>query len=605
MEELEKHIKRLMPEPEKHFRMWVRGNRIARRVNTKGTNMGTGKFISIIALTRAAIKFLPQSDSTRIKLEKLCKAALENDNKTDFPWGTSSEDKLTGPYIAGRVLCDLEEVVENLANKDLIKKTLISVRKWLGSQGSRSDLINLPFIYRAARALRKHSQLKPQMSAKVGNYAQSIVDYCISRHCLGSRSQFDPMFLCLAIVIDAEFSVNPLSRAERNRCLEIVSEEYEPLVSSSRSTITRPGGVGCSAIEVLVLLIKSRLLFGVVESQKKQIAATVAWLEDHSALIDSPGGGQVRLFKTDLCPTYLTYEAWFNALVLEFFEEAQQFVDEDRQKQLQTRYLASKPTVDIKYNKIICGGYKWPSLLHDRFLTKVKVLGTTTEDTGNGIVLFGPPGTGKTTIAEIIAKELTDWQFLKLSTKDFLAEGYDNLFKTIGRIFYDLKRLRKCVVFFDELELLVLDREADSTDWATGVLTNIMLPELQELHDCSKLIPIFATNYVSKCDKAGRRPGRFDYVLPVGPPSKSERRELIEDKLPPRLIFDGIEDIPKGGTINEIRDWAQKYKVKDEKGSSNATEIWEEGFKLLRIEKNEIERFEKDIEMFTYPFGIL
>lgn len=601
MDLIDRQVEKLRSNLVSMFGVWIRGKQFVGRTNSRGKVIKPAELVTTVTLTRAATKFLAKDHPICEVVTEACEAKLKNVNSRGFPWGPKSEDGLAGPYIAGRVLCDLGPFVDDLVSKQVIKRAEKNLEQWLSSENVWRHAINLPFIYRGAKALKNRSVLDSQLEAKIGRHAQSYVDYYVSRHCLGSRSHFDPMLVCLGIITDAEFSPNPLSRAERTRCVEIALNEYEPLITLSRSTTTR-GGVGCSSIEVSARLLQTKPAYDALEVQIKHLSETFSWLNDHSSLVTINDGSQVRLFQTDLWSSYPTYDAWFNALVIELFEETTEFVAQSRHRELQNQYSAVKPKAKVKYRELICGGFNWPNLLHERLLQPIVKFGATTNETGNGIVLFGPPGTGKTTVAQIIASELPDWQFVRLTTADFLAEGYDNLFKTIVRIFSDLKWLRRCVVLFDELELLVLERDGQKADWSTGVLTNVMLPELQSLHDLRHIIPIFATNHISKLDKAGRRPGRFDFVLPVGLPSKEERRNLIKPLIPSSHMFKGIETIPEGGTIREILDWAREYRNSPEIGYQAAMKIWQRGFKLLRIDAATIHAFENDVENFTYPF---
>jgi SpoVK/Ycf46/Vps4 family AAA+-type ATPase len=156
------------------------------------------------------------------------------------------------------------------------------------------------------------------------------------------------------------------------------------------------------------------------------------------------------------------------------------------------------------------------------------------------------------------------------------------------------------VVFFDELELLVQER---GEDWAAALITNVMLPELQQLHDSRSIIPIFATNHVSRFDSAGRRPGRFDFILPVGLPSASERLTILRDHLKGPHLYRGIEKLSEGTTIRELLGWAQQYAV-GRPGEDEAKKTWESGFGKLRIQEKDLLKFKEDIEQYAYPPGV-
>jgi SpoVK/Ycf46/Vps4 family AAA+-type ATPase len=165
---------------------------------------------------------------------------------------------------------------------------------------------------------------------------------------------------------------------------------------------------------------------------------------------------------------------------------------------------------------------------------------------------------------------------------------------------FSVSLLEHCVIFFDELELLISERDPER-EWTTSIITNVMLPELQRLHDCTALIPIFATNHISRFDPAGRRPGRFDFILPVGLPSPAERLSLLKANLPADYLYPDIEGLSGGCTIRELLEWARQYQVSGKKGKVSAQEIWNSGFDKLRVEESALQEFESDIKRFAYP----
>jgi SpoVK/Ycf46/Vps4 family AAA+-type ATPase len=73
-------------------------------------------------------------------------------------------------------------------------------------------------------------------------------------------------------------------------------------------------------------------------------------------------------------------------------------------------------------------------------------------------ILFGPPGTAKTTICEALAKRM-GWDFLVIDTSVFLADGLSNVSSRIRYVFQRLQSLQNCVILFDEIEEFCLDRE--------------------------------------------------------------------------------------------------------------------------------------------------
>lgn len=143
------------------------------------------------------------------------------------------------------------------------------------------------------------------------------------------------------------------------------------------------------------------------------------------------------------------------------------------------------------------------------------------------MILFGPPGTGKSTLGKALAKEL-EWDYVELTPGLFLDEGDDKIISKLNRIFKRLVKLNKKVIFFDEVDQLVEKRGEDKqSNW---IVTSI-LPKLSELREQKNIIFIMATNHIEKVDDAIMRLGRIDLVLPMGAISWRSRLEMLRKKI--------------------------------------------------------------------------
>jgi len=142
-------------------------------------------------------------------------------------------------------------------------------------------------------------------------------------------------------------------------------------------------------------------------------------------------------------------------------------------------------------------------------------------------IFFGPPGTGKTTYAAKIADYL-GWPMLTVTPSDFAAEGL-LLIPTVGRRLFDrLRELEDTVIFFDEMEELMRERDGQG-GFEQRFLTTSFLPSLQDLRDEARSVYLVATNNFEHLDEAARAPRRFDFQLQVLPPSYEETRRQIHD----------------------------------------------------------------------------
>ena len=136
------------------------------------------------------------------------------------------------------------------------------------------------------------------------------------------------------------------------------------------------------------------------------------------------------------------------------------------------------------------------------------------------VILFGPPGTGKTSFAKGISSRL-GWPFVELFPSRLAAASPGGLAASLREAFGDLNELDELVLFIDEVEEIASAR-AGASIAETGV-TNELLKLIPSFREHDKRLLVCATNSVHALDSAFLRPGRFDYVIPVGPPDRPAR----------------------------------------------------------------------------------
>lgn len=152
------------------------------------------------------------------------------------------------------------------------------------------------------------------------------------------------------------------------------------------------------------------------------------------------------------------------------------------------------------------------------------------------VLLFGPPGTGKTELVRAFARKI-DWPLVELSPSNFLTESLDAVFQKSEEVFLDLSDLAGTVIFFDEIDGFVRERDGPETDTVSRMLTTTMLPKLGNLRERGHVIFFAATNHREKADTAIKRFGRFDVQICVTPPVWREKVAKID-----RFV----EDLPPG-----------------------------------------------------------
>ena len=153
------------------------------------------------------------------------------------------------------------------------------------------------------------------------------------------------------------------------------------------------------------------------------------------------------------------------------------------------------------------------------------------------IVLFGPPGTGKTTFAKGVASRL-GWPFVELFPSRLAGESPAGLAAALREAFSLVAELEKVVLFIDEVEEIAGARQPRTVSAAQGV-TNEMLKLIPPFREQDERLLICATNSVRALDSAFLRHGRFDYVIPVGPPDPAARAAIWDrylDAIPHREL---------------------------------------------------------------------
>ncbi|MBA3900144.1 MAG: AAA family ATPase [Bacteroidetes bacterium] len=150
--------------------------------------------------------------------------------------------------------------------------------------------------------------------------------------------------------------------------------------------------------------------------------------------------------------------------------------------------------------------------------------------TGGGILLYGPPGCGKTYIAKATAGQVNA-RFISVSLSEILDMWIGNSEKNLHEIFETARRNTPCVLFFDEIDALGASR-SDMKQSGGRHLINQFLQELDGIEGNNDGILIMgATNTPWHLDAAFRRPGRFDRIIFVPPPDQEARENIFKLKL--------------------------------------------------------------------------
>lgn len=188
---------------------------------------------------------------------------------------------------------------------------------------------------------------------------------------------------------------------------------------------------------------------------------------------------------------------------------------------------------------------------------------------GGGILLYGPPGCGKTFIAKATAGEI-DAKFITIGLHDILEMWVGNSEKNLHEIFELARRNKPCVLFFDEVDAMGASR-SDLKQSAMRHVINQFLAELDGVSSNNEGVLILAaTNAPWSVDAAFRRPGRFDRIIFVAPPDETARINMIQSLLKSKPVGEvdvkkiaSVTDGYSGADLNAVIDIAVEEKLRE------------------------------------------
>jgi len=144
-----------------------------------------------------------------------------------------------------------------------------------------------------------------------------------------------------------------------------------------------------------------------------------------------------------------------------------------------------------------------------------------------GVLLFGPPGTGKTMIMRALSRQMKiGFYYVKCS--DLLSEWYGESERNISELFRIARTNAPCVLFFDEIDSIGRSREKYSSDDVAPRLLALFLSEMDGFKSAKNVIIVGATNVPQELDRALLRPGRFDKIIYMPLPDKEGRKQIFK-----------------------------------------------------------------------------
>ena len=223
------------------------------------------------------------------------------------------------------------------------------------------------------------------------------------------------------------------------------------------------------------------------------------------------------------------------------------------------------------------------------------------------IVLFGPPGTGKTTFAKAVSSRL-GWPFVEVFPAR-LAGDPRGLAGALRDTFTKISELDNVVVFIDEVEEIASHRKGEPPTPTQGV-TNELLKLIPLFREGKGRLLIVATNFIRALDAAFLRHGRFDYVIPIGLPDDDARRSIWTRYIPPQSLesvdLERLVSRTDGFSPADIEYAARKgsqraletavYQQGSGEGPTTEDYDWAIGETRMTVSKEVAEDFVEDIE---------
>ncbi|GAH84379.1 unnamed protein product, partial [marine sediment metagenome] len=146
-------------------------------------------------------------------------------------------------------------------------------------------------------------------------------------------------------------------------------------------------------------------------------------------------------------------------------------------------------------------------------------------DPPRGVLLYGPPGCGKTLLARAIATE-SEANFISIKGPEILSKWVGESEKAIREVFRKARMASPAIIFFDELDAIAPMRGRGNNSGVTERVISQLLTEMDGLSTLEGVVVIAATNRPDIIDRALLRPGRFDRLMLVEAPNEESRNAI-------------------------------------------------------------------------------
>ena len=321
--------------------------------------------------------------------------------------------------------------------------------------------------------------------------------------------------------------------------------------------------------------------------------ATAEELMDDGVVVKQHGNNQEVL--TEVSPTVRDdLEAGDRVAINDSFS-VQQILDPETDARAQAMQVDTSP--DVTYDDIggleeqtreVREAVEQPLINADQF----REVGV---DPPSGVLLHGPPGTGKTMLAKAVANE-TDATFIKMAGSELVQKFIGEGARLVRDLFELAGEREPAVIFIDEIDAIAAKRTESKTSGDAEVQRTMMqlLSEMDGFDDRGEVRIIAATNRFDMLDRAILRPGRFDRLIEVPKPDWDGRRRILEIHTAEMSLADktdlgelaGKTDGFTGAELASIATEAGMFAIRDDR-----TEVHREDFDdaMAKIDRDDDE----------------
>jgi proteasome regulatory subunit len=213
-------------------------------------------------------------------------------------------------------------------------------------------------------------------------------------------------------------------------------------------------------------------------------------------------------------------------------------------------------------------------------------------DPPSGVLLHGPPGTGKTMLARAVANQ-TDATFIKMAGSELVHKFIGEGAKLVRDLFELARQHQPAVIFIDEIDAIAAKRTESKTSGDAEVQRTMMqlLSEMDGFEDRGDIRIIAATNRFDMLDRAILRPGRFDRLIEVPKPDTAGREQIFQIHTRSMSIDDNVNygqlasmaTDASGADIKAICTEAGMFAIRDDRTEIRMTDF-QEAYEKIRSE---------------------